>query len=267
VREKPIIKEVSMTKRGQSILSIACCLAFAFGLISPAVARGDDHHGDGRGGGGRSDQSSRQWHSNDSQSFHKSQQSDPKSTKNTKAGWHWGGGGGVGKHDDPDATPKPTPTPLTEAEKCQNSQDRANRWIGLATSWVQGFESRAQAKVADDVAFYNNQVLPNGGSVDNYDALLANVNSTKAALDAALAAAAADVADGVCPGDPGDAKASFQALRTAVWNYWKAVGAFHQAVRDEHSKHWHWKWWHWNKHHTPSPSPTPTPEPSPAPTP
>lgn len=78
--------------------------------------------------------------------------------------------------------------------------------------------------------FYTNKVIPRGGSVANYDVLLADVDAAKANVDNALTNAKANAESFTCDGD--DPKGTLTGFREDMQTVKSALGDYRTAIKD-----------------------------------
>ena len=104
--------------------------------------------------------------------------------------------------------------------KEKSIKNRADGLARMANTMLEKFDSIIN-RVKE---FYTNKVLPRGGSVANYNALLADIEAKKVLVQDALNKAQADADSFTCNGDDpkgtlSQYRVNMQAVKTALKNY------------------------------------------------
>lgn len=144
-----------------------------------------------------------------------------------------------GRSPEPKESPRVRGEDRLEAKRlefCEKHQDeikkRSDTLMSLVSNMLGKFDAIA-TKVED---FYKNKVVPSGKTVPNYDALVADIASKKAAVSTALNNSQTDVAGFSCTGaNPKGQITQFrtdmQAVKTALHDYRTSIKNLIEAVR------------------------------------
>lgn len=111
--------------------------------------------------------------------------------------------------------------------RMENIKNRSNSLLERSSKMLEKFGSIA-TRVQD---FYTNKVVPAGGTVSNYDALVSDIAAKKVAVEAALSDAKRK-AQGFDCSDPSSAKTRVSEYRLAMQNVIKALKDYKTSVKN-----------------------------------
>lgn len=123
---------------------------------------------------------------------------------------------------------------------CEGKEGVLTNRLSTLTRLTENMLSKFDQIVIRVTDFYTEKILPAGGSVANYDSLLADIETKKAAVEDSLSLASANTEDFSCDGDdPKGVLASFredmQAVKQALADYRTAIKDLIVAVKSSAS--------------------------------
>lgn len=127
---------------------------------------------------------------------------------------------------------------LTEGKlkACQAKEKALRNRVNQTTRMATSMQAKFDAIVQRIKTYYTSKVVPSGKTVANYDSLLADIESKKAAVGTALEKAQNSAKDFTCSGEAPKEKleqyrANMQAVKTALKEYRTSIKNLIVAVR------------------------------------